>query len=79
MVNLMLATLLESSHPCCLSNVEQRQMFANVASVKWNTRYMILLILSYSRHSINCVQRKPLSERFRFWMHPLTAFSGLNS
>jgi len=32
-----IATLVESFHPCYLSNVEQGQMMlASVASVKWN-------------------------------------------
>jgi len=35
--HLTLATLVESFHPCYLSNVKQRQMMlASVASVKWN-------------------------------------------
>jgi len=40
--HLTLATLLKSSHPCCLSNVKQRQMMsASVASVKWNAAYAV--------------------------------------
>jgi len=35
--HLTLATLVESFHPCYLSNVKQRQMMlASVASIKWN-------------------------------------------
>jgi len=30
------STLVESFHPCYLSNVKQEQMLASVANVKWN-------------------------------------------